>query len=727
MSAHRAPLAGTRLWLAAGILLLAILAGVLSLGTLLDPGPWFGRSAISGTVVAGVTTLLRHLLRSRTAPTVWGTVLAVVVVTAGYGGTGTGWSAPAATIETLERLRLLIAAGVSTINDQAIPVTTTRGLDLLVVVGALVCYLVAEALVLGMRHAGLAGIPILALWTPAALFQKQPEPAVVALGVATFLVLLGLTHRRAPHGTSGRGVRSITTATAALTALTLMVTALTTALPFYGSHRLPSTLGGGPDGISSPLRLSSDLDMRVSLSLRSDEPLLTYVTDGTRPGPLRTHTLTEFDGRQWRRGGSVSGSRPPTGVLWPVRSTAEAEEPAELQVQIHRLDQDRLPITTDPRRLDITGTWMYDPRYDEVMSLVGSTTRDLSYRMFFSPRALTADDLRSDEAGRPLLGGDRFLQIPATEHEADIRALAEEVTADAETDYDRALALQMYLRSATTFTYSTEIPPAESPDAVWDFLQQRRGYCVQFATAMTVMARMLGIPSRMAIGFLPGEPVTGSPRTFQVSGRQAHAWPELHFAEAGWVRFEPTPARQTGAPPIWADPFAGLPAPEEEFPGSVGQPLPAPTTAPPASTGRPGYLSIGDAEVPVPFAGGTLLLVLVAFGAAWFIHLRHRRRDRIPSGPDEWWNRLRQRCAEAGVTWSDAATPRQAARLVRESYRPDENAVDAVAALGNLVGAVENVRYAPVPTDWSTEELETWVDAAHRPLASSQGEARPDR
>ena len=80
------------------------------------------------------------------------------------------------------------------------------------------------------------------------------------------------------------------------------------------------------------------------------------------------------------------------------------------------------------------------------------------------------------------------------------------------------------------------------------FLQTKRGYCVQFSSAMIMMARESGIPARMAVGFLPGTP-DGSERVVRVN--DAHAWPELWFPELGWVRFEPTPGVRSGLPPTW--------------------------------------------------------------------------------------------------------------------------------------------------------------------------------
>ncbi|MGJ0223787.1 transglutaminase-like domain-containing protein, partial [Streptococcus pyogenes] len=77
-----------------------------------------------------------------------------------------------------------------------------------------------------------------------------------------------------------------------------------------------------------------------------------------------------------------------------------------------------------------------------------------------------------------------------------------------------------YFRDIRNFRYDTQLPPPETDDAVWDFLTQKSGYCVQFATGMTVMARTLGILARLAVGFLPVAPSTEVRGEFVVSGRQ---------------------------------------------------------------------------------------------------------------------------------------------------------------------------------------------------------------
>src|SRR5665809_71898 len=82
-------------------------------------------------------------------------------------------------------------------------------------------------------------------------------------------------------------------------------------------------------------------------------------------------------------------------------------------------------------------------------------------------------------------------------------------------------------------------------------IRDRKGYCVQFATAMVMMSRAAGIPAHMALGFLPGSSDKG---VWTVIAADAHAWPELYLDGLGWTRFEPTPSR--AAPPAYATPSA---------------------------------------------------------------------------------------------------------------------------------------------------------------------------
>src|SRR5699024_5096146 len=110
--------------------------------------------------------------------------------------------------------------------------------------------------------------------------------------------------------------------------------------------------------------------------------------------------------------------------------------------------------------------------------------------------------------------------------------------------------IQNWFRRAGNFTYTLE--PADSGngmETIENFLtDERQGYCEQFASAMAMMARSLGIPARVAVGFLSGE---RNDDTYVFRGTDMHAWPELYLDGVGWVRFEPTPGQRTGAPPAF--------------------------------------------------------------------------------------------------------------------------------------------------------------------------------
>lgn len=119
-------------------------------------------------------------------------------------------------------------------------------------------------------------------------------------------------------------------------------------------------------------------------------------------------------------------------------------------------------------------------------------------------------------------------------------ALAESIVQGAVTDYDKAARLERFL--LTNYDYDLTVRPLPpGRDAVDYFLfEQQSGYCAQFATAMAVMARQVGLPARVAIGYVPGfiDPMTGA---HVVRAGDAHAWVEIHFRRYGWVAFDPTP------------------------------------------------------------------------------------------------------------------------------------------------------------------------------------------
>lgn len=137
---------------------------------------------------------------------------------------------------------------------------------------------------------------------------------------------------------------------------------------------------------------------------------------------------------------------------------------------------------------------------------------------------------------------DHYLQVPATLPQR-VRDLAQEITRNAPTPYDKAIAIERFLRDPKNFTYSQDIEaPPQGVDGVdWFLFETKTGYSDYFGSAMAVMLRTVGVPARMAAGYAPGELEPQSGQRV-VRDSDSHGWVQVYFPGYGWIDFEPTPA-----------------------------------------------------------------------------------------------------------------------------------------------------------------------------------------
>jgi transglutaminase-like putative cysteine protease len=163
-----------------------------------------------------------------------------------------------------------------------------------------------------------------------------------------------------------------------------------------------------------------------------------------------------------------------------------------------------------------------------------------SYRAeSYVPQA-TAKELRAASTDYPEEISERYLSLPTTLPER-VRELARKITDGMTNPYDKAKAIETYLRN---YPYDLEISaPPEGQDVTDYFLfDLKKGYCDYYATAMVVLARSSGIPARFVSGYSPGEYNAPNAR-YVVRELHAHSWAEVYFPEIGWVEFEPTAAQ----------------------------------------------------------------------------------------------------------------------------------------------------------------------------------------
>jgi transglutaminase-like putative cysteine protease len=709
---------GTRSpWYATPVVAVAVLLGFNGLTTMIMWGPWLAAAIVLMAVVTVAISITRMVSRSRLLPSLVGAVVAVLVSIPAFARGPEGQVRYFPTPSGLRDLARAARDGIHVAATTVAPAEVNRPLLALIMAGAFAIFLIAEHLAVSWRAAAVSGIVLIVPWMPAITLQNRVSVRMLLAAIACWVVLLALTKR--PTGAAARpSTFGAVTAAAATIALVALVT--------------PSALGGNgwgliprfttPNGLDTTTRLNLALDLRNSLTANSSSPVMVYVSTGKKPDVFRLYTVTNFNGAQWSLDESDGGDIPITSVLWsnPVPDW-NSRQLDRVDVSVQGLISDHLPLPTVPRTVDVPGSWMYAPSQDVVLSSKDKTN-GLDYSFSADLNYFKADTLRTlgsastDDAGL----GQKYVSIPADADGKRFASLANEITAKATTRYDQALALQEYFREPANFTYTTSVDPTGS-DSVSVFLDQRQGYCVQFASGMIMLARSLGIPARLAIGFLPGTPSDGGASV--IRGGDAHAWPELYFAGAGWVRFEPTPSVQTGARPSYADPLARA---VDTGAGGITIPTEAPSGAHrPVDPGGKSPSNVGGpntGSVPWPLVITLIVLAAMVLGVvSWW--LKRKRADEWHEiTPETVWATLREGLPPDAV-WPLSLTPAEAvdyvmrALVAEGAYLPR----DIVTNFTTMSDAVADYRYAPTGTALEVETITEWAEGIVAAVAQARG------
>ncbi|HEX2221837.1 MAG TPA: transglutaminaseTgpA domain-containing protein, partial [Candidatus Limnocylindria bacterium] len=310
----------------------------------------------------------------------------------------------------------------------------------------------------------------------------------------------------------------------------------------FGSLTNPDSRIGGPT-FGARLTVSGSW-------VSNDEPVL--VMAATRAYYLRTATYDRYTGRGWTRS---EGPRRPVGAgelvfpgNSPERPLAQEANRSETVTIVMEQGVDRsLFVPGFPVKVFIP-TLVQETAGEPLLGSLDAANalgEDDGYQVTSTFSEATEAQLAGAGTDYPPSVANLYLGAPGVT--AETVALARDVaaTAEAPDPYHQAKALARYLSSHPSFTYNTDVTVPDDPnqDIVHFFLfdpaNGRQGYCEFYASAMVVMARSLGIPARLAVGFAPGER-TEEGSTYLYREANAHAWAELYFPGYGWQIFEAT-------------------------------------------------------------------------------------------------------------------------------------------------------------------------------------------
>ncbi len=543
--------------------------------------------------------------------------------------------------------------------------------------------LIVDALIAVCRAPALVALPLLCIYSiPASIdLSMLPWEAFVAPAICYALLLTagGLTGRQPG---AGAGVARVTTGVALATLATVVGLVASGAVPGVGTAgRLPRTATGPGTSIG----LSPFASLQGSLE-RADPIDMLRVSGLDGPHYLRTVGLQKWTtGQGWSVDELIDGRLPTVADPAP-------QQPVTVMSLAYR---DRfLPIYNGTSAISGADPgWSYDSALQSVHRPDAQSPTPYQLSVDFTPP--TAEQLRADTvtAGGVLTDSG---QLPD-----EVVQTAKAVTGAATTAFDKAEALRAYFTNPINgFVYSLTVPTGDSGDALVDFLRNKQGFCEQYASAMAVMLRAVGVPARVAIGFTQGTKDTDG--SYLISSNDAHAWVEVLFDNAGWVQFDPTPLgggqggqqgfadNQSTAPTSSAAPSAGvsggLAADNRTIGAGNGGSTARPTAGQQATGGPTDDGGGGAVGVWLTVLG----LLLVAVAAAVPVLVRQgRRRSRLatadgggPGAAVAAWQEIEDLAIDHGLGLNAAESARATAnRLARSAHLTDQGRAELRAVV----------------------------------------------
>ncbi len=635
----------------------------------------------------------------------------IVVVFAGHQA---GWGL-LVNGRVLHHLRDLLHSGDVTAQTYTAPAPDDPGLRLMLVIAIGLLAIMVDVIVAALRRVPWAGVPLLAMYAvPVATVDRGiawPYFVISAIGYTTLLMaderervsFWGRVIPRSPH----TPLAESTIDTSALTWLgrriSVVALGLAVVVPwlvpdvsgaFFGSG---NGTGPGTGTVGGGLTFQDPMvGLAQNLHRNTRQTLLTVTTkDKIEPSYVRLAVVDQPSPDGWfptdpksvLTFGTIGRFTPPPGLGADIKQTAFTEtfsvNPA--------LGTSWLPVPYNIKTLSVENSlWRYDPERQTVQSFasVGSIA---PYDVHAATVEPTATQLRAAPPPPQTIQG-KFGTVPAN-LPTMVTDLSHTITQGDTNDYDKAIAIQRYLRDPAQFRYDENVPGGNGYQALVNFLRQGRGYCQQYAAAMAYLARAAGIPSRVAIGFLSPYSHHGDSYTF--TSWEMHSWPELYFEGAGWVLFEPTPF--IAQPPKYAGGRDPSTTPSSNTPTVTGRGSLSTNSLP--TDGSPGGTGGGPGgSAPSGWWLLALGAVAVTFTPALLrLGLRRTRLARAAGEPGEAesaWAELRDQVRDLRLPWPGSLTPRARRRQVAPMLKGDP---DGTAALDRLAISVERSRYARTP------------------------------
>ena len=552
----------------------------------------------------------------------------------------------------------LLSSSISTsfteFSQLVAPVPATRGFMIVIAVGFWLFISFADAAAFRFAGPAQAATPFLTTFLAVGLLSRDSarisSTACFLVGLLVFTVTQ-LTLRAARTRWDGLPHRSATAGVA-------RSAVLVGSLAVVGGLLLGPAVAGATDPVLNLRQLGRSPEPRTVVSPfvgigsllgeRSNTELFTVRADA--PAYWRLTALEEFDADRdiWISRGTYqrSDGELPSNLGPTVSGTTLRQE-----IQISELTGLWLPGAYQPAQITTDTEVSFDRESSSIILVSPDSELTPNYQL----DSLIPDFAAAAQAQAGTKQELDPIYFEKSQSPAITPELLAQITANATTPFEQAIALQNWFRSQ--FRYDDTVDFSQSADPLAEFLQTAAGFCQQFSSAFALFARALGLGSRVAVGFTPGDPVEvanqpeqsgAGTREYRVRGRHAHAWPEIYFADLGWVPFEPTPGRgdpqtapYTGVGAAQATPPA-TPAVGSTVPDSNGvttvvpaptedsSALPTPQPSPESDSGSSPPNNSGTALKQFAFS---LLLLILGLGILsgliiWAARLLKRQKRR---------------------------------------------------------------------------------------------------